>query len=94
MWRRETLERHHGWARTGSWTRTCCAAYWRYGQYRAKTCGRHPENMRQRHMLPSAIASVVATSLPAGSARFGVAFRAVGRAPAPVSPRGALECAA
>jgi succinoglycan biosynthesis protein ExoA len=26
--------------------------YWRYGRYRAKTCGRHPESMRRSHLLP------------------------------------------
>lgn len=44
--------------------------YWRYGQYRAKTCGRHPESMRRSHILPPAVASVVAISvlpLPSGA---------------------------
>jgi succinoglycan biosynthesis protein ExoA len=33
--------------------------YWRYGQYRAKTCRWHPESMRRSHLLPPAVALVV-----------------------------------
>jgi glycosyltransferase involved in cell wall biosynthesis len=37
--------------------------YWRYGQYRAKTCRRHPESMRRSHLLPPAVVLAVAGSL-------------------------------
>lgn len=38
--------------------------YWAYGQYRAKTCGRHPSTMRRSHVLPptTVLASVAALS--------------------------------
>lgn len=43
--------------------------YWRYGQYRAKTCGRHPQSIRRSHMLPPALVCAVAISvLPLPSA--------------------------
>jgi succinoglycan biosynthesis protein ExoA len=37
--------------------------YWRYGQYRAKTCRWHPESMRRSHLLPPAVAIAVGSSL-------------------------------
>src|SRR4051794_23990229 len=43
--------------------RALARQYSRYGQYRAKTCGRYPESMRRSHMLPPAVASAVAISL-------------------------------
>jgi GT2 family glycosyltransferase len=39
--------------------------YWRYGLYRAKTSGAHPESMRRSHLLaPSLAASLAASLLP------------------------------
>jgi succinoglycan biosynthesis protein ExoA len=39
--------------------------YWRYGVYRAKTSGAHPESMRRAHLLPPALAlSLTASLLP------------------------------
>jgi len=95
MWRRETLDRHHGWDE--DWIvnedgelaarireaggrivcvpqmasryfprrspRALARQYWRYGQYRAKTAGRHPESIRRSHLLPPAVTAVVAVSL-------------------------------
>lgn len=29
--------------------------YWRYGQYRAKTCRQHPESLRRSHLLPPVV---------------------------------------
>ena len=44
--------------------------YWRYGQYRAKTCRFHPESTRRSHLLPPAVALVVAAALlPTPAAR-------------------------
>jgi succinoglycan biosynthesis protein ExoA len=44
--------------------------YWRYGQYRAKTCLWHPESMRRSHLLPPSVALVVAAALvPTRAAR-------------------------
>jgi glycosyltransferase involved in cell wall biosynthesis len=40
--------------------------YWRYGFYRAKTGGRHPETMRRSHLLAPALALAVLPAL-AGS---------------------------
>ena len=37
--------------------------YWVYGQYRAKTSGRHPESMRPSHLLPPALTVVALCSL-------------------------------
>jgi succinoglycan biosynthesis protein ExoA len=55
--------------------------YWRYGQYRAKTCGRHPESMRPSHVLPPGLVLALAASLvprrAARPARAGVAAYAV-----------------
>ncbi|MEK6273343.1 MAG: glycosyltransferase family 2 protein [Actinomycetota bacterium] len=39
--------------------------YWRYGQYRAKTCLRHPESMRRSHVLPPTLTlALAAAALP------------------------------
>jgi succinoglycan biosynthesis protein ExoA len=39
--------------------------YWRYGVYRAKTSGAHPESMRRAHLLPPGLAlSFIASVLP------------------------------
>jgi succinoglycan biosynthesis protein ExoA len=43
--------------------RALARQYWRYGQYRAKTCGRHPESMRRSHLVPPLVTLVVASSL-------------------------------
>ena len=45
-WRRATLPRDS--------LRALARQYWRYGIYRAKTCGAHPESMRRSHLLPPA----------------------------------------
>jgi GT2 family glycosyltransferase len=36
--------------------------YWRYGSYRAKTSGAHPESMRRSHLLPPSLALALAAS--------------------------------
>ncbi|MBA3263640.1 MAG: glycosyltransferase family 2 protein [Thermoleophilaceae bacterium] len=44
--------------------------YWRYGVYRAKTSGAHPESMRRSHLLaPSLALSLAAAILPLGRVR-------------------------
>src|SRR5439155_8404615 len=43
--------------------------YWRYGFYRAKTSGRHPESMRRSHLLPPGL--VVAMGLAPLPTRLG-----------------------
>lgn len=44
--------------------------YWRYGVYRAKTSGAHPESMRRSHLLaPSLAVSLAAAILPLGRLR-------------------------
>ena len=44
--------------------------YWRYGIYRAKTSGAHPESMRRSHLLaPSLALSLAAAILPVGGLR-------------------------
>jgi succinoglycan biosynthesis protein ExoA len=43
--------------------RALARQYWRYGHYRAKTCGRHPESMRRSHLLPPLATVAVAGSL-------------------------------
>jgi succinoglycan biosynthesis protein ExoA len=58
--------------------RTLARQYWRYGQYRAKTSGRHPSSMRRSHVLAPGLAlAVVAALAPRGLvprvARAGVA---------------------
>ena len=40
--------------------------YFRYGLYRAKTSGRHPESMAASHLLPPAVAACLAGSLLPG----------------------------
>lgn len=44
--------------------------YWRYGLYRAKTSGAHPESMRPSHVLAPGVAlAVVCAALPLGPLR-------------------------
>lgn len=44
--------------------------YWRYGVYRAKTSGAHPESMRRSHLLaPSVALSLAVAILPLGGLR-------------------------
>lgn len=44
--------------------------YWRYGVYRAKTSGAHPDSMRRSHLLaPSLALSLAAAILPLGPMR-------------------------
>jgi succinoglycan biosynthesis protein ExoA len=44
--------------------------YWRYGIYRAKTSGAHPESMRRSHLLaPGLSLSLAAAILPLGGVR-------------------------
>jgi glycosyltransferase involved in cell wall biosynthesis len=44
--------------------------YWRYGVYRAKTSGAHPESMRRSHLLaPTVALSLAAAILPLGGLR-------------------------
>ena len=44
--------------------------YWRYGVYRAKTSGAHPDSMRRSHLLAPAVAlSLSAAILPLGRLR-------------------------
>src|SRR4051812_17091887 len=40
--------------------------YWRYGFYRAKTSGRHPESMRRSHMLAPGLVLTMALALLPG----------------------------
>ena len=51
--------------------------YWRYGQYKAKTVGRHPTSMRRTHVLPPGVVLTIAAALAPGPqrrlARVGVA---------------------
>ena len=65
--------------------RSLARQYWRYGQYRAKTSGRHPASMRRSHLVPPALlATLAAALLPGragrpfrvGSAAYGVALLA------------------
>lgn len=60
--------------------------YWRYGQYRAKTCRRHPESMRRSHAFaPGLVITLLAASIPgpqrrvarAGSATWATTVAAV-----------------
>jgi glycosyltransferase involved in cell wall biosynthesis len=47
--------------------RALARQYWRYGQYRAKTCRAHPQSMRRSHVLPPALAlTAVGSALPLG----------------------------
>ena len=43
--------------------RTLARQYWRYGFYRAKTSGRHPESMRRSHLLPPGLVVTLAFAL-------------------------------
>lgn len=48
--------------------RSLARQYWRYGEYRAKTFGRHPEAMRRSHVLSPGIAvTIVVAALPLGA---------------------------
>jgi succinoglycan biosynthesis protein ExoA len=50
--------------------RSLARQYWRYGLYRAKTSGAHPESMRRSHVLPPGVAlAVVCAALPLGPLR-------------------------
>jgi succinoglycan biosynthesis protein ExoA len=42
--------------------RALARQYWRYGQYRVKTAGRHPTGLRRSHVLPPGLVAVVASS--------------------------------
>jgi glycosyltransferase involved in cell wall biosynthesis/SAM-dependent methyltransferase/GT2 family glycosyltransferase len=42
--------------------RALARQYWRYGQYRAKTAGRHSDALRRSHVLPPALVSLTAGS--------------------------------
>ncbi len=58
--------------------RALARQYWRYGFYRAKTSGRHPESMRRSHVLAPGLALALPTAvLPLGTltrlARIGLA---------------------
>jgi glycosyltransferase involved in cell wall biosynthesis len=51
--------------------------YWRYGNYRAKTAGRHPDSLEARQLFPLALVGALAGSVAAprplrGLARLGV----------------------
>jgi succinoglycan biosynthesis protein ExoA len=58
--------------------RALARQYWRYGQYRAKTCLRYPRTMRRSHALPPAVVftaalAVVRLPLLTRAARLGIA---------------------
>jgi succinoglycan biosynthesis protein ExoA len=62
--------------------RALTVQYWRYGQYRAKTCRAHPQSMRRSHILAPGLAlTTLAAALPlrlvARPARAGLALYAV-----------------
>ena len=68
--------------------------YWRYGNYRAKTCGAHPESMRRSHLLPPALAialplAFVRRSRVGGLARAGMGAYATALLAAAISRLGA-----
>jgi succinoglycan biosynthesis protein ExoA len=46
--------------------RALARQYWRYGFYRAKTSGRHPESMRRSHVIPPALVIILALALLPG----------------------------
>ncbi|MGH2965716.1 MAG: glycosyltransferase family 2 protein [Solirubrobacterales bacterium] len=71
--------------------RTLARQYWRYGNYRAKTCRAHPESMRRSHLLPPALATAVPLALMGRSrvARVGVAAYAAALLATTVSRLGA-----
>jgi succinoglycan biosynthesis protein ExoA len=41
--------------------RALARQYWRYGQYRVKTAGRHPTALRRSHVLPPGLVAIVAS---------------------------------
>ena len=41
--------------------RALARQYWRYGQYRVKTAGRHPTGLRRSHILPPGLVGIVAS---------------------------------
>jgi glycosyltransferase involved in cell wall biosynthesis len=43
--------------------RRLASQYWRYGQYRAKTCGAHPESMRRSHLAPPVLAATALVAI-------------------------------
>lgn len=43
--------------------------YWRYGQYKAKTCRRHPDSLRRSHPLPPGVVIVATVALFDGPLR-------------------------
>jgi succinoglycan biosynthesis protein ExoA len=47
--------------------RALARQYWRYGNYRAKTCRAHPESMRPSHLLPPSLAVALPLVLVPGS---------------------------
>ncbi|HYI38489.1 MAG TPA: glycosyltransferase family 2 protein [Thermoleophilaceae bacterium] len=59
--------------------KTLARQYWRYGQYRVKTSGRHPTSLRRSHILAPGLALALVASvvpgrlLPQRAARLGVA---------------------
>lgn len=53
--------------------RSLARQYWRYGQYRAKTSGRHPTSMRRSHLVPPALLVTLVAALTPG--RLGRPFR-------------------
>jgi len=74
--------------------RALARQYWRYGNYRAKTCRAHPESMRRSHLLAPALAIAVPLSLMGRSrvgrvARVGVAAYAAALLATTVSRLGA-----
>ena len=58
--------------------RALARQYWRYGHYRAKTSGRHPETMRRSHVLaPGLVVALVAGAAGGRAARAGLAVYAL-----------------
>lgn len=55
--------------------RSLARQYWRYGQYRAKTSGRHPQSMRRSHLAPPLLLTAMVAALVPG--RWGRPFRVV-----------------
>jgi glycosyltransferase involved in cell wall biosynthesis len=62
--------------------RALARQYWRYGQYKAKTVGRHPGAMRRSHVLPPGVVIALAAAVLPGPqrrvARAGAGVWAVG----------------
>ena len=68
--------------------------YWRYGQYRAKTAGRHPDALRRSNVLAPGLVAVAASGAvplritrPARAGARAVRSGGGGRGPAGVAPR-------